>query len=74
MDSSVVVVDLWRLVGSWSLLERARSGRLVGGWPRSPGGDHDDLSDDIIGNDVDDWVSSWMVALIAWRWRNSITL
>ena len=33
-------------------------------------GDHDDFSDDVIGNDFDDWVSSW----ITWRWRNSITL
>ena len=33
-------------------------------------GGHDDFSDDVIGNDFDDWVSSW----ITWRWRNSITL
>ena len=58
------------MVGSWSSLARARSDRLVGGWRRSPGGDHDDFSDDVIGNDDDDWVSSW----ITWRWRNSITL
>ena len=53
---SVVVVDLWRLVGSWSLLGRARSDRLVGGWPRSPGGDHDDDGvDDSFGDvDIDD--------------------
>ena len=73
-DSSVVVVALWLLVGSWSLLGRARSDRLVGGWRRSPGGGHDDFSDDVIGHDVDDWVSSCRVALITWRWRNSITL
>ena len=67
-DWSVVVVELWQLDGS--LLERARSGRLVGGWRRSPGvGGHDDFSDDVKGNDVDDWV-----ALITWRWRNYITL
>ena len=52
---SVVVVDLWRLDGSWSLLERARSDRLVGGWRRSPGGDHDDDVDDSVGDvDIDD--------------------
>ena len=44
------------MVGSWSLLERARSDRLVGGWPRSPGGDHDDDDvDDSFGDvDIDD--------------------
>ena len=37
-------------------MERARSGRLVGGWPRSPGGDHDDDDvDDSFGDvDIDD--------------------
>ena len=38
------------------MLARARSGRLVGGWPRSPGGDHDDDDvDDSFGDvDIDD--------------------
>ena len=44
------------MVGSWSSLARARSGRLVGGWPRSPGGgDQDDDVDDSFGDvDIDD--------------------
>ena len=58
-DSSVVVVELKLLVGSLSSLERARSGRRVGGWRRSPGGDEDDFSDDVKGNDVHDWVAQW---------------
>ena len=57
------------MVGSWSLLERARSDRLVGGWPRSPGGgDHDDEVDNHFGDvDIDDGTMMlMMVALITW--------